>query len=348
MDRIQKNGKWYANPGANMGFLEYADDAEDARTPADRANNYGYGDGKTEVNIFGGRIHRVFGGANTKGNVRQIALTILEDKNQCTFMVDEAYGGGKSASMDGAAELKMACIPGLKAAYGGAQEADINNDVTLNITNGTFDRVFGGNNKSGHITGTITVNIEETGCKPVIIGQVYGGGNLAPYTAPSGKPGPTVNVKSFTSIGEVYGGGFGAPATVTGDTHVNINEVILSKTDTGQATDYSKQNFTVTDAIRQAVTSATLYPRPADSTNGSIGVIGNIYGGGNEAQVIGNTYVNIGNLQDVEINTLPKVNETTYQTKTVKGADIRGNVYGGGNKAEVTGNTNVVVGKSSE
>lgn len=346
MDRIQKNGKWYANPGANMGFLEYADDAEDARTPADRANNYGYGDGKTEVNIFGGRIHRVFGGANTKGNVRQIALTILEDKDRCTFMVDEAYGGGKSASMDGAAELKMACIPGLKAAYGGAQEADINNDVTLNITNGTFDRVFGGNNKSGHITGTITVNIEETGCKPVIIGQVYGGGNLAPYTAPSQANGPTVNLKSFTSIGEVYGGGFGATAVVEGDTHVNINEVILSNTDTGQTTDYSKQNFTVTDAIRQAVTSAPLFDRPADTTNGSIGVIGNIYGGGNEAQVIGNTYVNIGNLQEVEINTLPKNNDT-YQKKPVKGADIRGNVYGGGNKADVTGSTNVVVGKSN-
>ena len=346
-DRIQKNAVWYDNPGANMGFLEYADNAENAQTPEDRASNYGYGSGKTNVNIYGGRIHRVFGGANTKGNVRIIALTILEDENQCTFMVDEAYGGGKSASMDGAAELKMACIPGLKAAYGGAQEADINNDVTLNITNGTFDRVFGGNNKSGHITGTITVNIEETGCKPVIIGQVYGGGNLAPYTAPSGKPGPTVNVKSFTSIGEVYGGGFGAPATVTGDTHVNINEVILSKDDTHQATDYSKQNFTVTDAIRKAVTSATLYPRPADSTNGSIGVIGNIYGGGNEAQVIGNTYVNIGNLQKVEINTLDKV-EGNFQKKPVVGADIRGNVYGGGNKAEVTGNTNVVVGKSSE
>ena len=99
MDRIQKNGKWYANPGANMGFLEYADDAENAQTPTDRATNYGYGTGETNVNIYGGRIHRVFGGANTKGNVRIIALTILEDENRCTFMVDEAYGGGKSASM---------------------------------------------------------------------------------------------------------------------------------------------------------------------------------------------------------------------------------------------------------
>ena len=344
MDRIQKNGKWYANPGANMGFLEYADDAENAQTPTDRANNYGYGTGKTNVNIYGGRIHRVFGGANTKGNVRIIALTILEDKNLCTFMVDEAYGGGKSASMDGSAELRMACIPGLKAAYGGAQEANIHNNVVLNITNGTYDRVFGGNNKSGTISGTITVNVEESGCRPVIIGQLYGGGNLAPYTAPTGQPGPTVNVKSFTSIGEVYGGGFGATAVVTGDTHVNINEVILSNTDTGQETDYSKTNFTVTDAISKVVTSAPLYNRPADTTNGSIGVIGNIYGGGNEAKVVGDTYVKIGNLAEVEINTLDKVNDS-YQKKEVKGADIRGNVYGGGNQAEVTGNTNVVIGR---
>lgn len=338
-DRIQKNGVWMVNPGANMGFLEYSDGADNAQTPIDRANNYGYGTGMTNVNIYGGRIHRVFGGANTKGNVLQIALTILEDKNLCTFMVDEAYGGGKSASMDGSAELKMACIPGLKAAYGGAQEANIHNNVVLNITNGTYNRVFGGNNKSGTIEGTITVNVEETGCRPVIIGQLYGGGNLAPYTAPDNQPGPTINVKSFTSIGEIFGGGFGSTAKVTGDTYVNINEVILSNTETTQTTDYSKENFVVTDAIRSVVTSATLYDRPADTTKGSIGVIGNVYGGGNEAEVDGSTHVNIGTKLKEQINTL------NYLEKDVIGVDIRGNVYGGGNKADVSGSTNVRIGK---
>ena len=352
-DRIQKNGVWMVNPGANMGFTEYKDNQEDTDTPQKRADNYGYGTGKTNVNIYGGRIHRVFGGANTKGNVRQIALTILEDKDRCTFMVDEAYGGGKSASMDGAAELKMACIPGLKAAYGGAQEANIHNNVVLNITNGTYDRVFGGNNKSGTIDGTITVNIEETGCRPVIIGQLYGGGNLAPYTAPDNQPGPTINVKSFTSIGEIFGGGFGATAKVTGDTYVNINEVILSNTETGQAVDYSKKPF-VQDVIDEDHpekkfenvvlsdgTTYRLWYRPADTTNGSIGVIGNVYGGGNEAEVDGSTHVNIGTKLKEQINTL------NYLEKDVIGVDIRGNVYGGGNKADVTGSTNVRIGKEN-
>ena len=204
-----------------------------------------------------------------------------------------------------------------------------------------FDRVFGGNNKSGTIHGTITVNIEETGCKPVIIGQLYGGGNEAPYETPEGRPGPTVNVKSFTSIGEIYGGGYGSTATVTGDTHVNINEVILSKEETGQTTDYSKQDFDGSVVDYSDGTSVTLPERIANA-NGTIGAIGNVYGGGNEAQVIGDTYVNIGTETNVEINTLNKLN------KSVVGVDIRGNVYGGGNQADVTGKSNVVIGRKQE
>lgn len=69
-----------------------------------------YGTGAANVNIHGGRIHRVYGGSNTKGNVKTVAVTMLEDLEVCDFKVDEAYGGGKSAEMDGASRLEMACI----------------------------------------------------------------------------------------------------------------------------------------------------------------------------------------------------------------------------------------------
>ena len=377
MDDISLDGgtTMITNPGANVGFKDYWDytnncDLEAYNTKAKRQtdqtflSNYVYGSGKAEVNINSGRVHRVFGGSNTRGNVRETALTILEDEKECEFFnIDEAYGGGKSAPMDAEAKLLLSCIPQLKVVYGGAQDADISNDVVLNISNGTFDRVFGGNNKSGSIHGTITVNIEETGCKPVIIGQLYGGGNLAPYTGPlkagsnTERQGPTVNVKAFTSIGEIYGGGFGAGADVTGDTYVNINEVILSNTETDQTTDYSKLPF-----IQQEVVDAEhplkeyeeielsdgskyrLWNRPVKNAGkedavAAMGVIGNVYGGGNEAKVIGNTYVNIGNKETETIVTLNNL------SKDVKGVDIRGNVYGGGNQADVTGDTNVKVGK---
>ncbi len=372
-DRISRDGgtTFIDNPGANVGFHAYADDDEHAQTAADRATYFQYGSGQASVNIYGGLIHRVFGGSNTKGNVRVVAVTMLDSQSDCEFQVDEAYGGGKSAPMDGAAQLIMACIPGLKAAYGGAEEADIHNDVILNITNGSFDRVFGGNNVRGTIDGTVTVNVEETGCRPIIIGQLYGGGNQAPYEAPfvegsttERRPGPTLNVRSFTSIGEVYGGGYGATAVVTGDTHVNINvseglykdqddkgndnvleETIreISYTEFRRTTDGDFVLDNDSNRVEDKKTIAVIMPSHA---KGAIGAIYNVYGGGNAANVIGNTFVNIGTaVDDEQLFATPASDSEAERTKPVLGADIRGNVYGGGNAADVTGNTNVKIGR---
>lgn len=380
------------NPGANVGYKNYteyvnvdgtlvAQDKEDANTKEKRlTSGYVYGTGAANVTIYGGTIHQVFGGSNTKGNVRISAVTLLEDQDVCEFCVDEAYGGGKSAPMDAEAKLLMSCIPGLKAAYGGAEAANIEGDVTLNITNGNFDRVFGGNNKSGRIGGTITVNIEETGCKPIIIGQLYGGGNQAAYTAPFVKDnsgndtevrqhGPTLNIKSFTSIGEVYGGGYGEGAVVTGDTYVNINEVVGDK---ASVDEFMKASVTtVTDPATETTgtdevsinTGVTKSFKDGDGDDantinvdiplhkkGEIGSIGVVFGGGNAAKVVGDTYVNIGTVETVKFESLTdeSIQDADKRvSKTVVGADIRGNVYGGGNQAEVTGDTHVVIGKEA-
>ena len=370
------------NPGANVGYMNYtlydangesyddpAYDTKEKRTA--EGSSIVYGTGAANVNINGGTIHRVFGGSNTKGNVRITAVTMLEEAGGCPFCVDEAYGGGKSAPMDAEAKLLMACIPGLKEAYGGAQNAEIDGDVTLNITNGTFERIFGGNDEKGYIKGTITVNIEETGCKPIIIGELYGGGNQAPYTAPEGKHGPTLNVRSFTSIGDIYGGGLGSTATVTGDTYVNINvsEGRWHEGDYEYATDPSvKVNDKITELNEKG------YHAP-EFTSG-MGSIHTVFGGGNAAPVTGNTNVNVGTSEYEEIVSVATgadvtgyytrsgegteaspytyteatgtaVEGTTYYQK-VKGANIVGNVYGGGNNAEVTGDTHVVIGKKYE
>ena len=414
-DKITVNGVIKDNPGANVGYEEYADDATNAQTPSDREANYGYGSGKAEVNIYGGKIHSIYGGSNTKGNVRRIALAMLEElqdgeKPICRFDVDEAYGGGKSATMDGEAHLEMKCIPGMTAAYGGAENADIQNNVTLNITNGKFGQVFGGNNYGGRIMGSITVNIEETGCRPIIIGELYGGGNRASYSVYGYKPEtdedgivydefdkirwlplvkdesitvsgetytaltekypyPQVNVKSFTSIGEVYGGGYGTTATMVGDPHVNINVAMGDKTNHAEAKIDAEGILTIIDETEDHVETTREVKYPTH-TQGKIGAIRNVFGGGNAARVTGDTYVNIGTQEFVKIETLKegdsvkgyykKVNdeftacadtdtaiEGEPYYKALIGADIRGNVYGGGNKAEVTGSTNVTIGKQT-
>ena len=299
------------NNGANVGYQ--------ADTDTDGTAGASYGSGKAQVNINGGTIHAVYGGSNTKGNVRIAAVAMLDETSEenC-FLVDEAYGGGKSAPMDGRAELQLGCIPGVGNVYGGARAANVNNDVILTITNGDFDNVYGGNNESGTINGSITLNIEETGCRPVNITNLYGGGNLAAYPGPNANSNftkeITINARSFTTIGNLFGGGYGSTAVVTGDTYVKINQVF--------GTTYSIQN-------NQQYTTAT-----------TLGTVGNVYGGGSEANVNGNTHVLVGTVGTVTFETGP--NKNTPQD--VLGANITGSVYGGGLSANVSGDTEVKIG----
>ena len=390
LDNIVINGVTKPNPGANVGYKNYSEyyeedgvwkvrdkEAYDTKEKRTAATELVYGTGKASVNIYGGTVHRVFGGSNTKGNVRQTALTLLDENSGCDFCVDEAYGGGKSAEMDAEAKLLMACIPGLEAVYGGAEAADVRGNVTLNITNGTFDRVFGGNNLSGTINGSITVNVEEIGCKPVKIGELYGGGNQAGYSVngynSDGTPketgtrlydDPQVNVMSFTSIGNIYGGGYGSGATLVGNPTVNVN-VAYGKF-------YDNNSGNTSSVVGENAETPNHYPIPSHAV-GAIGAISNVFGGGNAAKVIGNTTVNIGDRSEVYVVKEVAVGDpvtdyytrkndgsyekasgtavdgtTYYEKKDVIGVDIRGNVYGGGNNAEVTGNTNVNIGKKVE
>ena len=383
-DDITINSETKPNPGANVGYKDYSEyttedgqlvvvDKDDADTPDERADNYSYGSGEAKVNIYGGLIHRVYGGSNTKGNVRQIAVAMLEDEESCDFHVDEAYGGGKSANMDGEARLEMKCIPGLNAAYGGAENADINNNVTLNITNGKFGQVFGGNNRGGRIMGSITVNIEETGCRPVIIGELYGGGNRAGYSIygytpelgdnnkpvfdPDGKyrwlplkqgdtgalaspyASPVVNVKSFTSIGDIYGGGYGETAVMVGDPTLNINVVMGDNTNHSEAKIDTEGTIELREDNVSGEVPVTRHVTYPTHKQGEIGAINNVFGGGNEAKVIGSTYVNVATASSVYY-----VTKASGSITPVK-ADIRGNVFGGGNEAKVTGDAHVRIGQ---
>lgn len=319
------------NPGANVGYYTYEYNGQTGEVTSGTPQPQPYGTGEAAVNLYGGCIHSAFGGSNTKGNVRKAAVAFLDelDAVQCPLLIDDVYGGGNEAYMEGNAQIKLGCITSLAVIYGGSKRANVGGDIVLNITSGHFDRIFGGNNESGLINGSITVNIEETGCHPITIGELYGCGNQAPYITPTGKADPTVNVKSFTSIGRIFGGGLGEGAVVTGNPTVNINEVV------GKNASYSQWEYPG-KTITFSEGDVTL----PEHTAGAIGVIGEVFGGGNAADVKGNTTVNIG--------TEEKVDYVSAEEKGIKveGANILGNVYGGGNNANVSGKASVVVGRN--
>ena len=337
------------NPGANVGYK-----ADGTTT---------YGKGTTFVDLQGGLIHDAYGGSNAKGKIWKTASVSLNEAKDgesgapcCPLVLDEVYGAGNEAYMEGGTSIDLVCISKLGTLYGGAKNADVNGGVMMNIQSGNFERVFGGNNIGGNINGAIEVNIEETGCYPIIIGELYGGGNLAAYSVygynddgtikESGETPlyshPTLNIKSFTSIGNIYGGGYGETAVMVGNPTVNINEVVgepgdyptEDDDDDYDATGFKGKDMTIGDH------TVTL---PAH-VRGKIGAIGNVFGGGNAAKVIGNTTVNIGTAATIDFETKASGEPEPRTGVDVVGAMITGNVYGGGNAADVTGDAKVNVG----
>lgn len=380
------------NPGADVGIYEVDQNTFNSTTAKLRYDDPGnekdddqyyimYGDtanasviGTTQVYILGGVVSQVFGGSNTKGDIVKEAKVILGDENlaYCEFSIGGVYGGSNEAYMSGSAAIDMHCIEGMDEIYGGSKKADISKDVVLTINGGRYGKVFGGNNISGRINGSITINIEQTGCLPIEIGELYGGGNQAPYSiygydgTEIGDDGverpiplrtpqqgvephhdPVINIVSCQSIGTVYGGGF--KALMVGSPEININMVRGWVNGRYQSTGAQDPN-------RQYQNAGNM---------DHLGTIGTVYGGGNQAEVVGSTHVNIGTESDVQVHDITKAvydviktgrtditnpsytggaDQTKDLTIIVEGANITDNIYGGGNNASVTGQTFITVG----
>ena len=346
-DMYKKGNEWILNAGADVA-------------------------GNTNTLLIGGYIHEAYGGSNEKGTIggNVTINTVANDPScACALELTKLYGAGKNADIEGDLIVVLDCAPETKTEeiYGGAENANVKGNVELTITSGSFGKVFGGNNQSGAIFGHIILNVEETSCRPINIDYLYGCGNNAAYSVygykdggtdadgypiyvprtsendgtavkfegkPHTDPGnqgyadPEVNIISCTRIGQVFGGGLGSGATVYGNPTVNIDQI------------YGKA-YVDNDPTKAYTETAT-----------TLGVIGDVFGGGNAANVVGNTNVNIGTRNEVWLHQSVdgNGNYTRYPALTdpgisVVGANITGNVYGGGNEAEVTGNTNVNIGK---
>ena len=319
--------------------------------------------GDAVTRIQGGLISEVYGGSNTRGHIGgQTDLTVDNELTCSVEVIGELYGGGNLAPSDDA-ELTIDCGTSSSEAvlgyvFGGGKQADVNGNCTVNIYSGKFiENVFGGNNLNGTITGnvelsiyggtivnafggnnqggeidgTITVNVvdaENTTC-PLVLTNVYGGGNEAAYSPVNLENSPIVNIKHLgtgNSVqGNVYGGGKGTTAAIT-----NANPVV---------------NLGDIDVLQ---------------TSHKALISGNVYGGGNAAAVTGNTTVNIlnqysvingnvfgaglGSLTDVSGVSAVNVAKVTGNTMVnATAGQVKGNIYGGGQLGSVEGTSGVTV-----
>ena len=261
------------------------------------------GNGGVDLKIYGGVIRHVFGGNNTSGTIGG-AINVNVNKQteaghaSCQMKIGEVFSGGNMAASQ-AGSITIGCtgdfveatgsdrygyeLEGIGDVYGGANAADVTGNISLTINGGIINRVFGGNNFSGDIIGTINVIINKTQGCGWYVGYVYGGGNQAAYTAPSVGY-PNVSVQNGKVTYDVYGGGFGDPVDdsqgkITGSTYVEIiNHGIVGRNVFGGGN-------------AAAVTGDTDV-----RLLGRARVYGNVYGGGNQGEIGGDTKVIVNGL----------------------------------------------------
>lgn len=361
------NGEGAGNLGADIGYLDYT-----------RDDVHKYGSGKALIKVYGGTVHNVYGGSNTLGYIRTGTKVETGDKPEgdphvtCTKNIGNTFGGGNKADITSDIVIDCHCGQGGQVLYGGANRANVLGNVTINIYSGAYEQVFCGNNQSGVIKGKLTINVDETECDPIMIGELYGCGNNAPYSVYGYNtdntpreslaeltpaqiaeehlpyPDPEINIISCTRINRVFGGGYSSKATVYGNTHVNIN--LIEGIHNGTTV---TPKFILDPDDHYAWKDNTTTLKSINIPAG-VGYIGNVYGGGNEASVVGNTYVNIftqqknRHLYNASWVDDPDDNRYSDQDTSV---NIEGDVFGGSKGSatdpeagKVTGTTNVLIG----
>ena len=249
--------------------------------------------GNVTLNVFGGYYINVFGGS--KGN---LSANKSADIKKYPYISEIESNPNNYPS-------------GLKE-YLEANESlqGTGGNVTLNLYGGKIENAFGGSDQLGNIEGKIMVRVfdgggtlpaEQTSRCELDLTNVYGGGNETAYTAP-GDPTdpddenwnyPRVSIINGTVLNNVFGGGKGTGATTIGNPVVTIGDVT-----TGH------ESYEAVVGRRESVNIGG---------NNVYVDYGNVYGGGELAQVHGSTKVLVQ-----KANTI-----------------VKGTVYGGGKGMEL-------------
>lgn len=277
----------------------------------------------TNVYLNGSVVTNLYGGSNILGNVSTTNVDIKKGT------VQNVYGGNNEGGTCGTTDVEVTGTATINGSiYGGGNKVNTTTTtVTLNSATGTINSVYGGGN-SASVT---TTNVNQNG---VNVLNVFGGSNATGTVSKS-------NIIYNNGVStNVFGGNNEGGNTLTSSVTIH-NGTISTIYGGGNKANGDESNVFVDGGL---ITDIFGGGNNAGLSNSDIaihgGKISNVYGGSNFSGKVDATKVLVDNTQTVIGNLFGGGNRAEVGTTDVKmDAGTIDYIYGGGDEAEVTGDT---------
>ena len=163
-------------------------------------------------------------------------------------------------------------------------------NIILTLEGGDIGTVFGGCDYRGIIEGTIQIIVDstQTGTCGLDIDYIYGGNNLAEYTAPANTISPLVELKNGHVNYDVFGGSLGGDPT-----HLHGNGKLTGKPKVVVGDNVTGHKFRVGRDVFGGGSAGLTIGDTDVILQGKATIEGNVFGGGKLADVQGSTNVTI-------------------------------------------------------
>ena len=218
------------------------------------------------------RYGNIFGGGNAAPVDGIDSVLMLKDNS----LVGNLFGGGNAAEADTAVVI-MNVAASVDTIFGGGNLAGLGGTAWVEVSNGTAKGgVYGGSNKSGTVTGDITVNVFGSADNHTTVGAANASANI-------------------------HGGGYGQDTRTKGHVTVNFGDTPATHSE------YPKVYGDIYGGSALGwvndVTDGNIDTTMVNILNGN--VYGNVYGGGLgkeegdiKAKVNGKVFVNVGTIEN--------------------------------------------------
>lgn len=252
----------------------------------------------------------VYGGSYN-GNIADVSNVYITGGTVEGKVFGGSYGNGNSGAIP-VANIIMTGGHVTKGVYGGSNSNGNVGDVTMHIDGGTVgnstaeDGVYGGGyGASTSVTGDVSVTLGASTSatdSATVNGNVYGGSALGSVNTNASNT-TVVTMNKALINGNLFGGALGNGAAVTGRITVNVNGGRIDGNVFGGGNEAAYSHggdFPVVNMTGGLVTNlfgggkgntAAVTGNPQVTLSGNAHVTGNVYGGGDAAQVSGQTNV---------------------------------------------------------